>query len=615
MLEERAVEQEIPAEAPPEARPALRGELGQLVLAAMDRQECYRPLIDQLAYAIRIAESPEALDRATIPLAMPFGPAKMKELGAQIRLSSYLKGNLQALIAIYRAERQELRRLERAARLASERPELAIAPATAALARGLFTWIEACRGRFLDYPAIHGLMKLDFDAHEILAMIPRALPDELADCFATAAPALPPEPPPPRWRGLLETVARLGGKPTGTAPLQAIPDARDPENVLGLIGVAPLTLELGPDLVKLVDPALGGELMDRMAAKRTQMVMETGFVMPGVQFKDHLGLAPQSYQIRVRDIVVARGEAMPTFLLAIATPQTDTDDVLAGFATRCPATGREAVWIPPALGRHALALGYEVLDATEVVLVHFDEAVRASAYEILSYEEVQIMLAKVAERAPTTVKHVVPDRLDFAEFHQVLRALLRERVSMRDLPLILERLGHLLVFPRVDPNGTNPGTFLTVHLDPSDQSFGRNFERLERAMPRAQAPLDTPALVENLRQAINREICSQLADDQDQLDVVTIAASLETQLIEALAPCRDGRMLALPPALADRTLLAIQDACRHQAPAVIVCDARLRAALKRFTMRDMPRLHVLAHAEVHPQFRARTVATVGLADG
>jgi flagellar biosynthesis protein FlhA len=409
-------------------------------------------------------------------------------------------------------------------------------------------------------------------------------------------------------------VARIGGKPGGTGPLPPLQDGRDPEQALNLIGVAPLAMELGIDLVSLVDPALGGDLMDRMVEVRNRMVLETGFVMPGVKFKDELGLAPQAYQFRVREIVVARGEVVPGFLLAVATPGTEADEELPGFATRCPASHRPAVWIPPALGRKARAQGYEVLDAAGVVIAHFDETVRASAYEILSYEEVQAMLNKLAERMPTTAKHVVPERMDFAEFHQVLRGLLRERVSIRDLPLILERLGHLLVFPRVDPNANNQGTFLTVHLDPSDQAFGRNFERLERALPRAQAPLDTPTLVESLRQAISREICAPLADAQDQLDVVTIAPALEQQLIEALVPCRDGRMLALTPQLADRTLIALQQACRHLAPAVIVCDARLRAALKRFTMRDLPRLHVLAHAELHPQFRVSTVATIGLAD-
>jgi hypothetical protein len=614
LLEERAVEQEIHPEASGEPRPVLEGELGRLVAAAGERQERYRPLIDQLAYAIRIAEAPEALDRATIPLGLPFGPAKMKELGAQIRLSPYLKSSLQALIAIYRAERQELRRLERAAQLAAERTDLAVSPATVTLTNGLFTWLDACRERFRLYPAFHALMKLDLDAAEILALIPRALPDDLADFYVPALPMAAPEPPAPRWKGLLETVARLGGKPAGTGSLAPANDMRDPEAVMSLIGVAPVTLELGMALVSLVDPGLGGDLMDRIVPLRAQMVMETGFVMPGVQFKDNLELPPQAYQVLVRDIVVARGEAMPGFLLAVSTPQVDTDEPLAGFATRCPATGREAVWIPPALARRAAQLAYEVRDASQAVLAHFDEAVRASAHEILSFEEVQIMLNKLQERAPTTVKHVVPERMDFAEFHQVLRALLRERVSIRDLPLVLERLGHLLVFPRVDPNGGNAGTFVTVHLDPSDQSFGRNFERLERALPRAQAPLDTPALVENLRQALSREICARLADDQDQLDVVTIQPLLEAQLIEALAPCRDGRMLALPPALAERTLAAVQEACRHLEPAVIVCDARLRAALKRFTMRDLPRLHVLAHAEVHPQFRARTVATIGLSE-
>jgi hypothetical protein len=615
MLEERTTEASVDQDRVEQDGPVFHGEFGQLVMQARERQERYRSLVDQLAYALRIAAGPEALDRATIPLALPLGPAKVKELSAQVRLSPYLRANLQALIAIYRAERDELRRLERAAELAEVQPALYVSAQTRESVQKLFTWLEAARERFREYPNFYELLVLPRDGESLLTLVPRAMPDDLADCFEARPATGPltaskPEAKKPGWRDL---IARLGGAPAPAKP-QEVPgseDLRNPENVLKLMGVRPLTVKLGLGLIKQVDPALGGDLMERVIPMRVSIGLETGYVMPGVAFQDDLTLPEQGYQLLVGTAIAARGEVLPGFVLAI--PDADSTATLPGFPAHDPASGREAYWIPRTLSALARAAEAKLLEANDVVVAHLESVVKTHSCDMLALEEVQIMLNHVANAAPATVKHLFPDRMDMAELHQVLRALLRERVSIRNLAQILERLAHLLVFQRQDQGGGNAGTYVTVHLDPSDQFFGRQLERIEQAMPRGQASLDTPTLVECLRQALAREICAPLADAEGQLDVATLAPDFESTLLDAIENRRDGKVLTLPAAFADRVLVTLREACRHLDPAVIVCDPRLRPALKRFTMRDMPHLHVLSHAEVHPQFRMAAVATIGLA--
>lgn len=628
MLEERVPES--PSAVPRDAKVGVTEELSgidtpfaRLLAEANMRMERFRVIADHLSLALRIADAPEGIDRTTIPLALPLGPEKLKELGALVRLSPYLRADIQAMIAMYRSEREELRRLARAARVQATDTTLAITQDALYGAKRLFTWLPLARLRFRDHAQIQAVLDLNPGITELISVVARATrpdhPAELADLLQarpsdpTPSPAsAPPAPaaPSPLAR-LTSWFQTLGGKPgTESQAESGEADLHNPENVMRCIGVPPLTLELGQDLVQLVDPSSGGDLMDRIVPMRLSIGLDLGFIMPGVQIRDNLTLPPNGYRILVRNNVVARGELLPGLVAALQTAQVEDDEPLPGFEATEPVYGHKVYWIPPHLSKLATSRGYQVHEPANVLITHLDRAVRMNAYDILAYEEVVIMTNKVAEKSPTLVKAIMGEVMSPAELHQVLRCLLREGVSIRDLGTILERLSHLLVFPRIDPNMGNPGTYVTVHLDPSDQFFERQFERLERALPRAQAPLDTQALVEALRQSLAREICGAIADPSDNIDVVTLHPDLELQLIEAVVAGRDGKTLSLAPRLADRVLAAISETCRHMDLPVIACDVRLRAALKRFTARAIPALRVLSHAELHPQFRVRTVDTI-----
>jgi flagellar biosynthesis protein FlhA len=352
-------------------------------------------------------------------------------------------------------------------------------------------------------------------------------------------------------------------------------DLKNPETVMKMIGVPPLTLELGLDLVPLVDPALGGELMDRVVPMRVNIAMEMGFIMPGIQFKDNLNLRPNTYQILVKQNVVAQGELLVGYMLAIQTAQTDTSEELVGFPTTEPAFGKPAVWVAGAEAQRASQLGYMVQDPTNVLIAHLDEVVRAHSSEILSREEVQIMLNKIRERAPTTVKELVPDKMELGEVQRVLQNLLKERISIRDLTTILEKLS--------------------------------DFSKMVK---------DPFILTELVRATMARQICASLADDEAMIHVITLDPRAEQQMRDAILQGPTGQQLALNPQIrkmiTDRLSMAYQDASTQGYTPAVLCDPAVRPFIKPMMESMLPTLSVLSYNEIHPKFKVQTVGNVSM---
>jgi flagellar biosynthesis protein FlhA len=361
----------------------------------------------------------------------------------------------------------------------------------------------------------------------------------------------------------------------GTGEPDPEEDLKNPETVMKMIGVPPLTLELGLDLVPLVDPSLGGELMDRVVPMRVNIAMELGFIMPGIQFKDNLNLRPNTYQVLVKGNVVATGELLIGYLLAIQNNSTDTSEELVGFPTTEPAFGKPAVWVAGAEAQRASQLGYIVQDPTNVLIAHMDEVVRAHSAEILSREEVQIMLNKVREKAPTTVKELVPDKLELGEVQRVLQYLLKERVSIRDLATILEKL--------------------------SDFS---------------KAVKEPQLLSELVRATMARQICASLADENGVIYAITLDQRTEQSMKDAIMQGPAGQVFALNPQIknliVERLSQAYQEAAVQGLTPAVLCEPAVRPHLKPLMERHIPTLTVLSHSEIHPKFKVQAVGHVTL---
>jgi len=355
-------------------------------------------------------------------------------------------------------------------------------------------------------------------------------------------------------------------------------EAKKPENVLQVMEVHPLSLEMGLDLIPLVDPSQGGDLLDRIVPMRVQIAMELGFVMPGIQFKDNLNLKPNEYGIRVKGIEVTRGEILMGYMLAIQQPETDISQELVGFPTKDPAFGTPAVWVAGYEAQRAAQLGYMVTDPTNVLITHLAEIVKNFAHEILSRQEVQVMINKVKEKHPVVVKELIPELLSLGDVQKVLQNLIRERVSIRDLSTILEKL--------------------------------TDFAKLSK---------EPDVLSELTRQSLSRQICSVLSNEQGVIPVITLDPKVEQAIQESIQQTAQGPVLALNPQISQQILAKlaneVQSATNAGHNPVILCNPQIRPHVKKLTERNFPALVVISYNEIAPKVKIQSIGNVAISFG
>ena len=199
-----------------------------------------------------------------------------------------------------------------------------------------------------------------------------------------------------------------------------------------------LTLEIGFQLIPLVDEKQGGQLLGRVRALRRHLSSEMGFLVPPVHISDNLRLKPREYVVSLRGIEIGRWQTEGPHLLAVSGEPGRRP--LTGRETREPAFGVPAIWIAPALEEPAIAAGYSVVDAVTVITTHLGELIRQHAWELLGRAEIKRLLDAMNDSHPKLLEELVPKLLTLGEVARVLDQLLRERVSIRDLGAILEAL-------------------------------------------------------------------------------------------------------------------------------------------------------------------------------
>jgi flagellar biosynthesis protein FlhA len=346
-----------------------------------------------------------------------------------------------------------------------------------------------------------------------------------------------------------------------------------------LLRLEDLTLEIGFQLIPLVDEKQGGQLLGRVRALRRHLSAEMGFLVPPVHISDNLRLKPREYVVSLRGIEIGRWQTEGPQLLAVSGEAGRRP--LTGKETREPAFGVPAVWIVPALEEQAIAAGYSVVDAATVVTTHLGELLRLHAWELLGRAETKRLLDALNDSHPKLLEELVPKLLTLGEVERVLEQLLRERVSIRDLGAILEAL-----------------------------------------LETAPANKGLVTLVEASRQALGRRIVRPLLDGDGQLPVLLLDPPLEDEIQAAFSPDMaqhpgaGQRLLAgAPPAapllrrLADSVRSLIGSASAAALP-VLLCPSPARYHVKRLLETVQPRLPVVAASEIPPEVRLRPVGTV-----
>lgn len=345
-----------------------------------------------------------------------------------------------------------------------------------------------------------------------------------------------------------------------------------PESVLSLLHVDPMELEIGYGLIPLVDAEQGGDMLDRITLLRRQMALELGVIVPSIRIRDNMELPRDMYVVRIKGVEVGRGQLMPSHYLAMGGGENGT---IAGIETREPAFDLPALWIYPDARQEAERAGYTIVDASSVLTTHLTEIIRRHAPDLLGRQETQMLLDKVKEDYAAVVDELVPDLLSVGEVQRVLQNLLSEGIPIRNLVVILEVL--------------------------ADGS------RLQR---------DVDQLTELVRGSLAAQLTQMYATEDGTLSVLTLDATLEEELNEAMG--EDGHGLGWDPGrlqmFLDRVAHAWEEAMAKGMQPVLLCPPPLRRVLRQLTGRALPRLPVLSYNEIASSAEVQAAGMVSLAD-
>jgi flagellar biosynthesis protein FlhA len=377
--------------------------------------------------------------------------------------------------------------------------------------------------------------------------------------------------------GLVYVVRSIKDPEAEPPPPADVPDATprlgSPEDIDLALPLDVVSLEVGYQLVQSVDPQMGGTLVDRIAALRKQIALELGIVIPPVHIRDNLGLEPSDYRVLLLGAEIARGRLLSGRLLAI--DPTGSAPALDGEETVDPAFGTPARWILPRDRDLAQAFGYTVVDHTTVIATHLAEVVRSHAHHILGRAELQHLVEVFSKQTPKLFEELVPNLLTMADVLKVMRNLLREGISIRDLRTILEGLVEM-----------------------------------------APATRDTEQLTEMTRQRLSRHISVQFTGADGTIATVVLEPAVEDVFRRSLREIAQGTGGAIDPEFARILGQSIEAATRRMVASglqpCVVTSPDVRRYVRAFAERRCPNLSVISFRELEPSANLRPFETIGV---
>ena len=332
-----------------------------------------------------------------------------------------------------------------------------------------------------------------------------------------------------------------------------------------------IRLELGYGLLALAGGD-GPRLTEQIKSLRRTIAADMGFVLPPVRIQDNMRLGPAEYVISVKEIEAGKGELRPQMLL-VMDPKGGVP-ALSGEATKEPAFGLPAMWIDPSLKEEALFRGCTVVDAPTVLSTHLTEIVRQNVAELLSYAEARKLLDELPAEHQKLIADMIPATISVGAVQRVLQSLLEERVSIRDLPTILEGIQEACGAP-------------------------------SRAIP---------AIVAHVRARLARQISDQHTGPSGYIPLLTLSADWEAAFAESMAGPPEERQLAMAPGKLQEFVRKLNEIYEKAASGgelpVVLCGGAIRAHVRAIVERVKPGTAVLSQLEIFPRARIRTVGTV-----
>ncbi|WP_218943561.1 flagellar biosynthesis protein FlhA [Exilibacterium tricleocarpae] len=343
------------------------------------------------------------------------------------------------------------------------------------------------------------------------------------------------------------------------------------EDIYDMLPIEALELRVGMDLVSMFTGA-DSLMMDRVSAFRKQYALDMGFVMPRLRAKDDKKLPPNQYEVWIYGAKVGAGDILPDRVMAI-NPGNVTSAV-AGIETQDPTFNMPAVWITDAQKPAAKEAGYTVIEPISVLVTHLTELIRQHSPNLLTRAETERLVARVKTSNAGLVEELLPGVLSMGDVQKVLQRLLREKVSIRNLEMILE-----------------------VLVDEGKQTK------------------DPELLTELVRQKLGPAICQPLVKGSE-LQVLVFDPKVEQQIATSLRREADRSLLIMEPSFAEQVLTRLAAQAERMLGAslapVLLCSPELRRHIRRITERSIPHLAVLSMSEVPPSVNVQSHGMVSV---
>ncbi|WP_455930761.1 flagellar biosynthesis protein FlhA [Priestia aryabhattai] len=350
-------------------------------------------------------------------------------------------------------------------------------------------------------------------------------------------------------------------------------EMKSPESVVNLLSVDPIEFEFGYALIPLADTNQGGDLLDRIVMIRRQLALELGLVIPVVRIRDNIQLQPNEYCLKIKGNEVAKEELLLDHYLAIS-PGMD-DDLIEGIDTLEPAFKMPAKWISESVKEQAEMFGYTVVDPPSVVSTHITEVIKSYAHELIGRQETKQLIDHTKETYPILIEEVTPNPLSVGDIQRVLAKLLKESVSIRNLPVIFEVLA----------------------------DYGKMTS-------------DTDLLTEYVRQGLARQITSQYTVQEGLLRVLTLSGKVEKTMAEAVQQTEHGNYLSLDPnvsqAIVESIAKQIETLSFQEQSPIVLCSPAVRMYVRQITERYFTHMAVLSYNELEANVEVQSVGVVDI---
>ena len=334
-----------------------------------------------------------------------------------------------------------------------------------------------------------------------------------------------------------------------------------------------LKLELGYGLLSLVkeDDTGTDRLTEQIKALRRQLATELGFIMPPVRILDNMQLEPNDYKVKIKEVDSGRGQIFAHQLMVMDPMGREIN--LPGVHTTEPTFGLPATWIEPALRDEAELRGYSIIDPSTVISTHLTEVLKANVSDLLSYANVQSLLSGLPKDQQKLVEDIVPSQISVSGVQRVLQTLLTERISIRDLPTILEGIAEI----------AGPGR-------------------------------TAQSIAEHVRSRLARQLCAANLGPDGNLPLLTLSPQWERDFAEAMIGDGNDRHLAMAPSRLQQFIIGVQQGFENAAQQgeipVLIASPGIRPHVRAIIERFRPQTVVMSQNEVHPRVRLKTIGSI-----